>query len=562
MKQNFTLLLILVIAGFSVNAQELKFAQVSETEMDKDVRKEGRYAGTFLNGNDVDVYYFLSSKNEGVQLIDFTFDNTLKFKSAADKFVSSEDASNEFAWYLPKEEVEKTASGNEQYLFASAAFGSGMKIESGKIVKEYFKGIYTGMHFDAEKKLKPKTGEIWRIQPSGYKTTSDIDAMATSNGFYKDLHKYGNPLLAAASSPLLAVGVITEKVSVKDPPKTHANRVAVLALDGNNFDDSKYNIYELPYAATTMSSGLGQDDNLSVLFAPLNAPTTFKPNKHFVWKEKKDHFTMMRFSDDYELVDSVSFTSKLMWGNFQIFNGQGSTFITGLGKEDFDGWARGNMQVKKLDAMQITQIKDGEVLFLEFFTEDRLAEKLVVPAGEKAKYSLAVTNNTVREMIPLPNGDYFFIGVTPEETWGLQLASSGSLKAFYRIPRIDAKSSKVYNYQVMFKGDNMYLVLNEQPYEFSNDAQTKTSTTRIQGAGVITTTTTTTVTKLNEVFVQSQLLRINTATLEMSNALIMDGKEFYTMGSFPAMFTSDAIYFTGREKGPGGKTLYVGRVDL
>jgi hypothetical protein len=48
----------------------------------------------------------------------------------------------------------------------------------------------------------------------------------------------------------------------------------------------------------------------------------------------------------------------------------------------------------------------------------------------------------------------------------------------------------------------------------------------------------------------------------MSNALVMDGKEFYPMGSFPSLFTKDAIYFTGREKGPGGKALYVGRVDI
>ena len=34
------------------------------------------------------------------------------------------------------------------------------------------------------------------------------------------------------------------------------------------------------------------------------------------------------------------------------------------------------------------------------------------------------------------------------------------------------------------------------------------------------------------------------------------------MGSFPAMFTPDAIFFTGREKGPKGKVITVARVDL
>jgi hypothetical protein len=521
--------------------------------MDKDVRKEGRYAGTLLNGDQVNVYYFLSSKKEGVQLIDYTFSNSLAFKSAEDKFVSSEDALKEFAWYLPKEKVDKTAPANEKYIFASAAFGSGMKIEFGTIKKNYFKGIYTDMTFEAEEKLKPKTGEIWRLMPSGYKTTSDIDAMSTSNGFYKEMQKYGNPLLAPASSPLLAVGVITEKVSVKNPPKTHANRVAILALDGNNFDDSKYNIYELPFAATTICSGLGQDDDLTVLFAPLNAPTTYGPNKHFVWKDNKDHFTLMRFNDNYELVDSVSFTSKLMWGNFQILNGQGSTFISGFGKADFDGWARA-YQAKKLDAMQITRVKDGEVLYSKFFTEDQLAEKLIAPEGEKAKYSLSLVGNTFKEVIPLPNGDDFIFGQSLEESYALQVSPNGDLKAFYRISRIDQKASAIYNYQLMFKGDKMYLVLNEQPFEFSNETNKVTSYSKYGS--------TTTVTKLNEVFVQSQLVRINTDTQKMSNALVMDGKEFYPMGSFPSLFTKDAIYFTGREKGPGGKALYVGRVDI
>ncbi len=73
---------------------------------------------------------------------------------------------------------------------------------------------------------------------------------------------------------------------------------------------------------------------------------------------------------------------------------------------------------------------------------------------------------------------------------------------------------------------------------------------------------TTTVTKLNEVYLQSQVVRINPTTASMSNALKIEGKDFYPMGSFPAMFTKDAIFFTGREKGPKGKVIHVARVDL
>jgi len=112
----------------------------------------------------------------------------------------------------------------------------------------------------------------------------------------------------------------------------------------------------------------------------------------------------------------------------------------------------------------------------------------------------------------------------------------------------------MYDYQLHMKGDNIYLVLNEQPYEFSNDTKVTVST-----AGSVRTTT---ATKLNQVFLQSQVVRIDTKTMEMSNRLIMNGKEFYTLGSFPAIFTDNAIYFTGRDKGPKGKKVFLARIDI
>ena len=57
-------------------------------------------------------------------------------------------------------------------------------------------------------------------------------------------------------------------------------------------------------------------------------------------------------------------------------------------------------------------------------------------------------------------------------------------------------------------------------------------------------------------------MKINTNEQKMSNALALDGSEFYPMGSFPAMFTANAVYFTGREKGPKGKVIHTVRIDL
>lgn len=335
--------------------------------------------------------------------------------------------------------------------------------------------------------------------------------------------------------------------------------MAVLTINGEDFDKTEFNTYILPYSPLVMASGLGQDDELSVLFAPLNAPSTVKEHQKLRWKDRQNYFTFMRFSDDRELTDSVSFLSKLMWGKFQVFNTDGTSMITGLGKADFDGWARNADMIglKKMDAVQITKMKDNKLLYSEFWNEDALEEKLVVPEGDKKRYSFTPQNNTIKEIIHLPNGDDFVLGQSFEETYALQVSADGALKAFYRINRIDEKNSAIYNYQVMMKGDDMYLVLNEQPFELTNATQVNTSMSH----GYYSTTTTTTVKRLNEVFVQSLLVKIDTKNLKMSNAPIIDGKDYYTMGSFPALFTQSAIYFTGRQ-GPKGKTLYLLRVDI
>ena len=69
--------------------------------------------------------------------------------------------------------------------------------------------------------------------------------------------------------------IITEKVSLKRDQKYAANRVAVLTMNGMNFDDMEYDTYLLPYTSLTVGSGLGQDDNLCSVFAPLNGPTNW-----------------------------------------------------------------------------------------------------------------------------------------------------------------------------------------------------------------------------------------------------------------------------------------------
>jgi len=558
-KSRFILLWLLIPSTFAFG-QELKISERASSELTKTAR-DGRYGGTLINGDQAIVLYASSTKDDGAQVEEYNLNLSVGSAKVEEKFISSDDAAETLPWFMPKSRVENLATSRGKWLNATRAFGSGMKLYRGTIQKNYVLGVYTGMEFEKEESIKPKTGDIWRITPGGYKSLSDIDALATSNGFYGDLEKYGNPLLMPADATLLAAGVITEKVSLKSDQEYAANRVAVLTMNGMDFDDMEYDIYMLPYTAATIISGLGQDDNLCSLFAPSNGPTTLKSLKHLYWKHNKEHFTLMRFTDDRKLVDSVSFPSKLMLGDYSILNGQGSTFVLGKGVANSDGWYKW-FAYKKLSGFQITKIKDGVVQYSKLFNQEEIESKLVWPGDKKVKFKLTIPNNYIKEVLELPNGDGLILGHSPIEFYALQLSSSGELKAFYLFPLGENGKLGIINYQYMEKDNDLILVINLQPAEFSTDAKVSTNITKFGGAGVTTTITTTTVKKLNEVFMQSMVYRLNPAETKVSDALALDGKEFFPMGSFPAMFTQDAIYFTGREKGPKGKVIHVVKVDL
>lgn len=539
---------VLLLIGTSIIAQDLKISKRASVELTKS-SKSGIYGGTMIYGDNAKVIYAISNKKEGAQIVQYDLSLAGEASSVEDKFIDKEQASKDFPWYMPKDEVEKISSSDGEWIQAGRAFGSGMKISRGRMIKEYKLGVYTGMRFEKEESIKPKTGDIWRITPGGFKSLSDIDAMATEYGFYSDLQKYGNPLFMPADANLLAAGVITEKVRLTNDQEFAANRVAVLKMNGMKFDEMEYDIYQLPYTALTVASGLGQDDNLCSLFAPLNGPTTIKSLKHLLWKDKKDHFTLMRFNDQRKLMDSISFKSKMLWGEYQIINGQESTFVLGRGKEGFDGWYR-NFQLKKIEAFQIAKVKDGKMQYLSFFTEEELINKLVGASDEKTKFKVNAFYNNFDEVVNLPNGDGLVIGHNYLEAYAMQISSKGELKAFYLLPVGKEGKLGIQNYQYKMMGDDLIFVINLQPTEFSTEAR------------VSSTKTTTTVRKLNEVFLVSMVYRINTNEHKMSNSLALDGSEFYPMGSFPAMFTDNAVYFTGREKGPKGKNIHVVRVDL
>ncbi|MBK8531913.1 MAG: hypothetical protein IPL64_08455 [Flavobacteriales bacterium] len=131
----------------------------------------------------------------------------------------------------------------------------------------------------------------------------------------------------------------------------------------------------------------------------------------------------MRFSDDRKLVDSVSFQSKLMMGDFGILNDGGSTYPIGKGNAKHDGWFSG-LQYTKMTGMQVTRIKDGKVLYNTFISEEDMEIKLVVPAGEKAKLT-GTSRTVISEVVDMPNGDAIILILSSTSLRVAQLPPTG-----------------------------------------------------------------------------------------------------------------------------------------
>jgi hypothetical protein len=190
-----------------------------------------------------------------------------------------------------------------------------------------------------------------------------------------------------------------------------------------------------------------------------------------------------------------------------------------------------------------------------------IEENLVAPDGAKAKFKME-PYNYFDEIIDLPNGDALIMAHNYLQLYGLQLSPQGAFKAMYIMEVGEDEKVGFKNYQYAFKDGDMILVANSQPLEFSTAAKVETSITTDKGYYFTTTTKRTTVRKLNEVFMQSNVYRLNPVEMSLSAPLELNGKEFYTMGSFPAMFVNDSLYFSGRSKGPKGKEIFVVKVDL
>ena len=549
------LTLLLTIISFSVFSQQLEISSTQTVKLDKDVLKNGLYAGTYVENNEVEVLYYLGGGKSNTQLYSYRFDNNL---TPANAGTASKSNDSSYEWMVTQDDIDKFASGNERFFYAKSNLMGALMVQFGAIEKKYTNGIFVDWKFKKDERLKAKNDEIMKIMPAGFKSLSDYSRMNTAYGFSEELPKYGNSILAPVGSKILSAGVIVEKISIKNPPKTNFNRIAAVTISGETLEDVEIQDYLLPYSATAVTSGETPGNILGALFAPAFARSTVAEHKKLVWKDRMNHFTFMRFADDLSLVDSVSFNSKLMFGNFNIFPSNEAALIIGIGDKKYDDWYRkayAPTEFKRIDGFQFTKIKDGNLLYNAYFTDDDLESKLVTAKGEKAKFNFD-PNFKILELIALKNGNDFVLGVSPLGYFAFQIDAAGELMAYYQFNRIDEKNSDLYNYQYLVKDDQLYLVLNEQKKELTNETQVEHDSYTTTNF----TSKTTTVKRLNEVYLLSKIVKIDTNSKNVSNAITI-GKDYMACGSYPVLFSENEMFITGKD-GPKGKELFLTKIQL
>jgi hypothetical protein len=99
------------------------------------------------------------------------------------------------------------------------------------------------------------------------------------------LPKNGISAMAPYSGFIQSAGIITEKVSITNPPPYNNNRLVVFMAGGEPFTEN-HAIHEMPHAMQGVGTGVTARGNFLVMTMPLNAPSTVKAQQALVAPEE------------------------------------------------------------------------------------------------------------------------------------------------------------------------------------------------------------------------------------------------------------------------------------
>jgi hypothetical protein len=543
-------------------------AQVKFGTAEVKTHKKAIYGGTYSlpNGNSV---IFFQEKDE---LVAYEFNGDAQFVNThngmeANNLLNTVDY-NEST--IVKQLNATEINNSLKVMYTKDSWGS-LNLVDGFIYLSSTDKFINGFELVVKDKRKLKLEDSWRTTNIGARAILPKDKtyykFKARNGKYMslDFTKATNPPMVPKGGYLQSAGIITEKISIKDPSPHNANRMVIFKIGFDNEETS--NTHIMPYSMRGIGVGADAQDNMTVMTVPLNAPSTYAPHKKLNAKdEEKSYLYLYRFDSKNEFINEQKIKSDLNnVNNYQTMVVGNKTYLIGTGTTSGKGFIS-SYPGQKTDAISIAvSDENGKFSSFKTWSANDFQGKLEFN-GEKSNMKFTGGPFFYSTSI-LDNGKVFLIGKSDGLHHGILMSASGELIKYYLFPHLDLTKNTIYTEQLYVKGNSVYVLLADQPNELTNEKQTNTSTsssTHSMGGGYAlkTTTTYTQTTQLFEIFHLSNVYVINgengsTRKIQLDEKV----KNFHTLGDTPAMFTDKGIYIPGRIKANKGKEVALIKIE-
>ncbi|MDY0078133.1 MAG: hypothetical protein RBR87_12765 [Bacteroidales bacterium] len=552
MKKNsfINLILICVLALFSNTG----FSQINSdvAPMEKSAAKKGVYGGTYQLSNDnISVFY---GSPDGIYA--YEFDPNAKFikeLQGVDAVGSLTQVTDESIEQAVTDGYELAADKGLKVMFAGSSWGA-LKLQKGLLYLKSDKNFIYGFDYEKHSTEKLKVEDTWRTLPIGNRAivpenlkTAVFKAKNGKSMSYT-FSSLGMANFAPLSGYIQSAGIITEKVSIKNPPPYNSNRLVIFKVGGDPYEETS-DIHIMPYAMQGVGTGVSAKGNFVVMTMPLNAPSTVKEQKALrAPDEARDNLYIYEIGADNKVISESSYKSALRTVNFHAVSTDEKTFIIGTGTEG-KNWRMFYGGTTDMSGLTLAVLdKDGKISGSHTYLEKDFLAKFELAGQDKSKLQRFSGGPNFYRADKLDNGNTFIFGRSDAHHHGILVSSTNELIKYYVFPHLDLEKNAIYTEQLVVRGNKIYLVLSDQPFEYSNAIHTNVSSNSSYS--------TTTTSQIFEIFHLSQLFTIDGTTAK-STQLQLDEiqKDFYTLGTTPAFFGKNSIYFPGKIKALKGKEL-------
>ena len=251
----------------------------STAEMDKSLKK-GVYGGTYTlpNGN---IGIFFQEKGE---LGAYEFDENANFLATHQE--------NQAITLLNNANLEESSAENLtnayeiqdgeglKIMYPKESWGS-LKLVDGLLYLSSTDKFINGFEVADSDTRKLKIEGTWKTTNIGARAIIPKDKtlfkFKAKNGRYMKYDFTKAPTVVNKFGHLQSAGIITEKISIRNPSEHNANRLVVFKVGFDTAENS--NIHVMPYSMRGIGVGNDSQNNMVIMTVPLNAPSTYGPHK-------------------------------------------------------------------------------------------------------------------------------------------------------------------------------------------------------------------------------------------------------------------------------------------